>query len=122
MNHNPKNPKWINRDRFILSAGHGSALLYSLLHFFGYGLTMDDIKNFIYLRQAKIDVNESSLPAYIEMKELSFEDYCLPPIEVLKNIGGSKSAAIDFITGIKFISLINKSMICCNYKVMCVTL
>ena len=46
MNHNPKNPKWINRDRFILSAGHGSALLYSLLHFFGYGLTMDDIKNF----------------------------------------------------------------------------
>ena len=46
MNHNPKNPNWENRDRFILSAGHGSAMLYSLLHFFGYGLTMDDIKNF----------------------------------------------------------------------------
>lgn len=46
MKHNPKNPKWVNRDRFILSGGHGSALLYSLLHLFGYGLTIDDLKNF----------------------------------------------------------------------------
>ena len=46
MTHNPKNPKWINRDRFILSAGHGSAMLYSLLHLFGYGLKLDDLKNF----------------------------------------------------------------------------
>lgn len=46
MNHNPKNPKWENRDRFILSGGHGSALLYSLLHFFGYGITIEDMKNF----------------------------------------------------------------------------
>ena len=46
MNHNPKNPKWANRDRFILSGGHGSTLLYSLLHFYGYGLTMDDMKQF----------------------------------------------------------------------------
>lgn len=46
MNHNPFNPKWENRDRFILSGGHGSALLYSLLHFFGYGITIDDMKNF----------------------------------------------------------------------------
>lgn len=46
MSHNPKNPKWLNRDRFILSAGHGSAMLYSLLHLFGYGLTLDDLKNF----------------------------------------------------------------------------
>ena len=42
LKHNPKNPKWRNRDRFILSAGHGSALLYSLLHLFGYGLSLDD--------------------------------------------------------------------------------
>ncbi|MFU0800008.1 MAG: transketolase [Xylanivirga thermophila] len=46
MKHNPKNPNWLNRDRFILSAGHGSALLYSLLHLFGYGLTIDDLKQF----------------------------------------------------------------------------
>ena len=46
MNHNGKNPKWQNRDRFILSAGHGSMLEYSLLHLFGYGLTIEDIKNF----------------------------------------------------------------------------
>ena len=46
MNHNPKDPKWANRDRFILSGGHGSTLLYSLLHFYGYGLTMDDMKEF----------------------------------------------------------------------------
>ena len=46
MRHNPANPDWVNRDRFILSGGHGSALLYSLLHFFGYGITIDDMKNF----------------------------------------------------------------------------
>lgn len=46
MNHNGKNPNWINRDRFVLSAGHGSMLLYSLLHLFDYGLTIDDLKNF----------------------------------------------------------------------------
>lgn len=46
MNHNPKNSKWFNRDRFILSAGHGSMLLYSLLHLCGYDVTMDDIKSF----------------------------------------------------------------------------
>lgn len=46
MSHNPKNPQWLNRDRFILSAGHGSAMLYSLLHLFGYGLTMEDLKSF----------------------------------------------------------------------------
>jgi len=47
MKHNPKNPDWANRDRFILSAGHGSMLLYSLFHLFGYGnLSMDDLKSF----------------------------------------------------------------------------
>ncbi|WZL82226.1 transketolase [Vallitaleaceae bacterium 9-2] len=46
MNHNPKNPQWDNRDRFILSAGHGSMLVYSLLHLFGYGLKIEDLKNF----------------------------------------------------------------------------
>jgi len=46
MKHNPVNPNWINRDRFVLSAGHGSMLLYGLLHLCGYDVTIDDIKNF----------------------------------------------------------------------------
>ena len=46
MKHNPKNPNWENRDRFVLSAGHGSMLVYSLLHLFGYGLTTGDLANF----------------------------------------------------------------------------
>ncbi|MBR6364602.1 MAG: transketolase, partial [Lachnospiraceae bacterium] len=46
MNHNPADTEWANRDRFILSGGHGSTLLYSLLHLFGYGLTVEDLKQF----------------------------------------------------------------------------
>ncbi|MDA3876844.1 MAG: transketolase [Halothiobacillus sp.] len=46
LRYNPKNPHWFNRDRFVLSAGHGSALLYSLLHLTGYDLSLDDIKQF----------------------------------------------------------------------------
>jgi transketolase len=46
LNHNPGNAKWFNRDRFILSAGHGSALLYSLLHLAGYQVTLNDLKQF----------------------------------------------------------------------------
>ena len=46
LRHNPKNPKWENRDRFLLSAGHGSMLLYSLLHLTGYDLPLDELKNF----------------------------------------------------------------------------
>jgi len=46
MSHNPANPNWSNRDRFILSNGHGSMLIYSLLHLTGYDLSIDDLKNF----------------------------------------------------------------------------
>ena len=46
LNHNPANPDWSNRDRFVLSNGHGSMLLYCLLHLSGYDLTIDDLKNF----------------------------------------------------------------------------
>ncbi|MGE5463672.1 MAG: transketolase [Syntrophothermus sp.] len=46
LRHNPRNPKWAGRDRFILSGGHGSMLLYSLLHLTGYDLALDEIKNF----------------------------------------------------------------------------
>ena len=46
LNHNPSNPRWFNRDRFVLSNGHGSMLLYSLLHLTGYKMTIDDLKDF----------------------------------------------------------------------------
>jgi len=46
LNHNPGNAKWFNRDRFVLSAGHGSALLYSLLHVAGYNVSIEDLKQF----------------------------------------------------------------------------
>ena len=46
LRHNPRNPKWENRDRFLLSAGHGSMLLYSLLYLTGYDLPLEELKNF----------------------------------------------------------------------------
>ncbi len=46
LRHNPADPKWFDRDRFVLSAGHGSALLYALLHLTGYDLTLDDLRAF----------------------------------------------------------------------------
>jgi transketolase len=46
LDHNPSDPDWVNRDRFVLSNGHGSMLIYSLLHLTGYDLSMDDLKNF----------------------------------------------------------------------------
>src|SRR3954465_5869038 len=46
MRHNPKDPQWPDRDRFVLSAGHGSMLLYSVLHLSGYALSMDELKSF----------------------------------------------------------------------------
>src|SRR6476620_6004334 len=46
MHHNPANPEWFDRDRFVLSAGHGSMLLYSLLHLTGYALPLEELKNF----------------------------------------------------------------------------
>ncbi|MEO6131366.1 MAG: transketolase, partial [Saprospiraceae bacterium] len=46
LSHNPANPHWFNRDRFVLSAGHGSMLLYSLLHLTGYDLPLEEIKHF----------------------------------------------------------------------------
>ncbi|WP_041463982.1 transketolase [Pelodictyon luteolum] len=46
MRHNPRNPSWLNRDRFVLSAGHASAMLYAMLHLSGYDLTMEDLQQF----------------------------------------------------------------------------
>ncbi len=46
LNHNPKNPSWLNRDRLVFSGGHGTGLIYSLYYLWGYGLELDDLKNF----------------------------------------------------------------------------
>lgn len=66
MKHNPKNPDWINRDRFILSAGHGSMLLYSILHLCGYEISLDDIKNFRQLNSITAGHPEYGLAPGIE--------------------------------------------------------
>ena len=63
MRYNPADPKWCNRDRFILSAGHASMLLYAMLYLTGYDLTLEDIKNF---RQWN-SLTQKSLPVAIEV-------------------------------------------------------
>ena len=55
-----KNPDWINRDRFVLSAGHGSMLLYSLLHFNGFDISLDEIKNFRPVSYTHLRAHETS--------------------------------------------------------------
>lgn len=64
---NPEDPKWPNRDRFILSAGHGSALLYGLLHLFGYDLSLDELRNFRQLGSKTPGHPESVLTPGIEV-------------------------------------------------------
>jgi transketolase len=66
MRHNPKNPKWYGRDRFVLSAGHGSMLLYSLLYLTGYDLSLDDIKQFRQLGSKTPGHPENNLTVGIE--------------------------------------------------------
>ena len=67
MNFNPQDPHWPNRDRFVLSAGHGSALLYSLLHLFGYDLSLDDLKAFRQLHSRTPGHPESNITPGVEV-------------------------------------------------------
>ncbi|MBF0316217.1 MAG: transketolase [Oligoflexia bacterium] len=67
LRHNPKNPQWFNRDRFILSAGHGSTLLYSLLHLTGYDLSLDELKRFRQLGSLTAGHPEYKLTPGVEM-------------------------------------------------------
>ena len=66
LRHSPKNPNWFNRDRFVLSNGHGSMLLYSLLHLTGYNLNMEEIKNFRQLHSKTPGHPESHLTDGVE--------------------------------------------------------
>ncbi len=72
MKHSPKNSKWQNRDRVILSSGHGSAMLYSLLHMFDYGLSLDDLKAF---RQ-----EGSKTPGHPEYREVNGVEITTGPL------------------------------------------
>ncbi len=67
MRHNPKNPKWFNRDRFLLSAGHGSMLIYSLLHLTGYDLSMDELKRFRQIHSKTPGHPENTLTPGVEI-------------------------------------------------------
>ena len=67
MNYNPKNPEWANRDRFILSAGHGCMLQYSFLYLTGYDCTLDDIKSFRQLNSKMAGHPERGLLAGIDV-------------------------------------------------------
>ena len=67
MRHNPKNPHWFNRDRFLLSAGHGSMLLYSLLHLTGYDLPMEELKRFRQLHSKTPGHPENTLTPGVEI-------------------------------------------------------
>ncbi|HQZ95217.1 MAG TPA: transketolase [Pyrinomonadaceae bacterium] len=67
LRHNPKNPKWFGRDRFLLSAGHGSMLIYSLLHLTGYDLSLDELKNFRQLHSKTPGHPENIITAGVEI-------------------------------------------------------
>ncbi|HMS53908.1 MAG TPA: transketolase [Fimbriimonadaceae bacterium] len=67
LRHNPRNPKWMNRDRFVLSAGHGSMLLYALLHLTGYDLSLAEIRNFRQWGSKTPGHPENTITAGVEM-------------------------------------------------------
>jgi len=88
LKHNPKNPKWLNRDRLVFSGGHASALIYSYLHLTGYNLSLDDLKNF---RQY-----ESKTPGHPEYHDV-------PGIEVTTGpLGQGVANAVGFSMSSKY--------------------
>ena len=80
LKHNPHNPRWFDRDRFILSAGHGSMLLYALLHLYGYDLSLDDLKNLPFMTKHELKTGKKILMNFqIPLQSI----YYLRPNEII---------------------------------------
>lgn len=108
LNHNPKNPKWLNRDRLIFSGGHASALIYSFLHLTGYDISLDDIKNFRQLG--------SKTPGHPEYGEV-------PGVEVTTGpLGQGVANAVGFAMASKYAKNLLNTPECeiINHKVYCI--
>ncbi len=90
LRHNPQQPDWFGRDRFVLSTGHGSMLLYSLLHLFEYGVSIDDLKEFRQLG--------SLTPGHPEFRHTAGVDITTGPL------GSGFSSAIGMAMASKFVA------------------
>ena len=101
MRFNPKNPKWLNRDRFVLSNGHGCVLQYSLLHLFGYKLSLDDLKNFRQLDS--ITPGQAEALVLVAQEGLSYEEAAVrlgvPMGTVRSRVFRARAAVIDRLAG-----------------------
>ena len=107
LSHNPKNPKWLNRDRLVFSGGHASALIYSFLHLSGYDLSLEDLKNFRQLG--------SKTPGHPEYRDV-------PGVEVTTGpLGQGISNAVGFAMATKYASnILNSPKVCViDHKVYC---
>lgn len=70
LRHNPLNPKWLNRDRFVLSNGHASLLQYSLLHLTGYDVSIDDLKTFVNYTHVPLDILNMVIPQVLKLPQV----------------------------------------------------
>lgn len=107
LNHNPKNPSWLNRDRLVFSGGHATGLIYSLYYLWGYGLTVDDLKNFRQL--------DSKTPGHPEFGHTAGIEITTGPL------GQGVANAVGFAMASKFVGAqVNSEMAkVIDHKVYC---
>ncbi len=107
LNHNPKNPKWLNRDRLVFSGGHGSSLIYSLLHLWGYDVTLEDLKQFRQL--------DSKTPGHPEFGHTEGVEITTGPL------GQGVANAVGFAMAAKYTANLVNSDTCklIDHKVYC---
>ncbi len=108
LKHNPKNPKWLNRDRLVFSGGHSSALIYSLLHLWGYDVSLDDLKNFRQL--------DSKTPGHPEYGDTAGVEITTGPL------GQGVANAVGFAMAEKYTAGLVNSDSCklIDHKVYCI--